>query len=242
MSYQHPAAIRRVLTSLVPVICPPEAGPLGLTDAIVDHVALTMGALPARVRQGFLLGIVTYDLGALVWLPGRGRRAHKLPRHLAARYFESWRHGPTPIHRQFAAGVKQLLALAHYEQPAVQAKLGYTAAQWIEKVTKVNTLHMELFAGFIRKLKETPDGDGTLLDHSMIVYGSGIADGNRHTHEDLPVLLVGNGGGAFRPGRHLVYPKDTPMTNLYLTLLDRIGVQPEKVGDSTGRLEHLSDL
>jgi hypothetical protein len=114
--------------------------------------------------------------------------------------------------------------------------------EWIEKVTKVNTLHMELFAGFIRKMKETPDGDGTLLDHSMIVYGSGISDGNRHTHEDLPVLLVGNGAGAFHPGRHVVYPKDTPMTNLYLTLLDRVGVQPEKVGDSTGRLEHLTDL
>jgi hypothetical protein len=114
--------------------------------------------------------------------------------------------------------------------------------EWVEKVTKVNTLHMELFANFIQKLKETPDGDGTLLDHSMVVYGSGISDGNRHTHEDLPVLLVGRGGGAFNPGRHIKYPKDTPMTNLYLTLLDRVGVQPEKVGDSTGRLEHLSDL
>jgi hypothetical protein len=101
---------------------------------------------------------------------------------------------------------------------------------------------MGLFAKFIAKLQATPDGDGTLLDHSMIVYGSGIADGNRHTHEDLPVLLVGNAGGAFHPGRHIVYPKDTPMTNLYLTLLDRVGVQPEKVGDSTGRLEHLTDL
>ena len=73
---------------------------------------------------------------------------------------------------------------------------------------------MELFAGFIEKLNTTPDGDGTLLDHSMIVYGSGLSDGNRHTHEDLPVLLVGRGGG-FRLGSHIVYPKDTPMTNLY---------------------------
>lgn len=112
-------------------------------------------------------------------------------------------------------------------------------AEWIEKVTKVNTLHMELFAGFIEKLKATPDGDGTLLDHSMIVYGSGLSDGNRHTHEDLPVLIVGRGGD-FRLGSHLVYPKDTPMTNLYLTLLDRMGVPSEKVGDSTGRIEHLT--
>ena len=114
-------------------------------------------------------------------------------------------------------------------------------AEWIEKVTRVNTLHMELFASFVEKLQATPDGDGTLLDHSMIVYGSGLADGNRHTHEDLPVLMVGRGGG-FPLGRHIVYPKDTPMTNLYLTLLDRMGVQPEKIGDSTGGLDHLTGL
>ena len=100
-------------------------------------------------------------------------------------------------------------------------------------------MHMELFAGFIDKMKATPDGDGTLLDHSIIVYGSGLSDGNRHTHEDLPVLLVGRGGD-FKLGRHIVYPQDTPMTNLYLTLLDRMGVQPEKVGDSTGMIEHLT--
>jgi hypothetical protein len=70
----------------------------------------------------------------------------------------------------------------------------------------------------------------------MVVYGSGLSDGNRHTHEDLPVLMVGNGGG-LRPGTHVVYPKDTPMTNLYLTLLDRVGVRTESLGDSTGALE-----
>jgi hypothetical protein len=113
--------------------------------------------------------------------------------------------------------------------------------EWIERVTKVNTLHMELFAGFIAKLKATPDGDGSLLDHSIIVYGSGLSDGNRHTHEDLPVALLG-GGGDFRLGSHIVYPKGTPMTNLYLTLLDRMGVQQETIGDSTGRIDHLTDL
>jgi hypothetical protein len=113
--------------------------------------------------------------------------------------------------------------------------------EWIEKVTKVNTHHMELFAGFIRKLKSTADGDGTLLDHSTIIYGSGLSDGNRHTHENLPVLLLGKGSG-FALGRHIVYPDDTPMTNFYLTLLDRMGVQPERIGDSTGRIEHLADI
>ena len=114
--------------------------------------------------------------------------------------------------------------------------------EWIEKVTQINCLHTELFAYFLGKLKSTPDGDGTLLDHTMIVYGSGLSDGNRHTHEDLPVLLAGRGGGTLKPGRHLRYPAKTPMTNLYLSLLDRMGVQPESVGDSTGKLEHLSDL
>jgi hypothetical protein len=114
-------------------------------------------------------------------------------------------------------------------------------AEWIERVTKVNMHHMELFAGFVKKLQETPDGEGTLLDHSIIVYGSGLSDGNRHTHENLPVLLVGRGGD-FQLGRHVVYPKDTPMTNLFLTLLDRVGVREEKIGDSTGQIEHLTSL
>jgi hypothetical protein len=114
--------------------------------------------------------------------------------------------------------------------------------EWIERVTQINAFHMELFAYFVEKLKSTPDGDGTLLDHSMVVYGSGIADGDRHTHEDLPVLLVGRGAGALQTGRHIVYSQDTPMTNLYLTLLDRIGVREESIGDSTGRIEHLTDM
>jgi hypothetical protein len=112
-------------------------------------------------------------------------------------------------------------------------------AEWIERVTKVNELHMELFAGFIGKMKATPDGDGSLLDHSVVIYGSGLSDGNRHTHEDLPVMLVGKGGN-FKLGHHIAYPQGTPMTNLYLTLLDRMGVQPEKLGDSTGMIEHLT--
>jgi hypothetical protein len=113
--------------------------------------------------------------------------------------------------------------------------------EWIERVTKVNTHHMELFAGFLEKMKNTPDGDGSLLDHSIVVYGSGLSDGNRHTHEDLPVLIAGHGGD-FVLGRHVVYAKGTPMTNLYLTLLDRLGVQQETIGDSTGKIEHLTSL
>jgi hypothetical protein len=113
--------------------------------------------------------------------------------------------------------------------------------EWIEKVAQINQLHTELFAYFLDKLKSTKEGDGTLLDHSMIVYGSGISDGNRHIHEDLPVVLAGR-GGSLKPGRHIRYEPGTPITNLYFSLLDRIGVKPERIGDSTGRLDHLSDL
>jgi len=109
--------------------------------------------------------------------------------------------------------------------------------EWIEKIVRINTLHTELFAYLLQRLKATPEGDGNLLDHSMLVYGSGLADGNSHTHEALPILLAGRGDGSLNPGRHLTAPNGTPVTNLYLSLLDRMGVQEEKLGDSTGRLE-----
>jgi hypothetical protein len=134
--YQHPPVIRRIWESLVPVICPPEAVELGLGADIVDHVGLTMGALPDRFRQGLTLGLYTYDLGALAFLPGRGTRAHKLAPALAEQYFVSWLTGPTPVHRQLAIALKQLLSLAHYEQPAVQEQMGYRPTEWIEKVKK----------------------------------------------------------------------------------------------------------
>ena len=105
----------------------------------------------------------------------------------------------------------------------------------MEKVAKINAFHVELFAYFVEKLKATPDGDGTLLDHSMIVYGSGISDGNRHTHDDLPMVLVGRGARQPEAGTARGLPKDTPMTNLFLTLLDRMGMQQESLGDSTGK-------
>ena len=115
-------------------------------------------------------------------------------------------------------------------------------AEKIAKLAKINTHHVEMLAYFLDKLRSTPDGDGNLLDHSMIVYGSSLSDGNTHTHEDLPVLLAGGGAGQIRGGRHLRYPKETPMANLLLTLLDRMGVPAEKVGDSTGKVEHLADV
>jgi hypothetical protein len=112
----------------------------------------------------------------------------------------------------------------------------------IEKTIKINTYHVEQLAYLIDRLKNTPDGDGTLLDHSMILYGSSINDGNRHTHTDLPLALIGGGNGKLKGGRHIRYAPETPMTNLLLALLDKAGVHTDKLGDSTGTLEHLSDI
>ena len=112
----------------------------------------------------------------------------------------------------------------------------------IEKVTQINEFHMRLFAYFLDRLKNTPDGDGNLLDHTMIVYGSGISDPNKHLHENLPILLAGNGGGSFSTGKHIVYNESVPITNLYLTLLLRMGLHPEKIGDSNGKINELTEL
>ena len=107
-----------------------------------------------------------------------------------------------------------------------------------EKIAKINRFHMEQFAYFLSKLKSVNEGEGTLLDNSMIVYGGAISDGNRHNHDNLPILLAGRGGGTLAVGRHVKLDK-TPMTNLYLSMLDRMGVKTERVGDSTGKLENV---
>jgi len=107
----------------------------------------------------------------------------------------------------------------------------------IEKCVKVNTFHIQMFAYLLEKMRSTPDGDGSLLDHSLMVYGSPLSDGNLHLTKNLPVLIMGGGSGQLKTGRHLRYPADTPMTNLFLTVLDKVGVSAEKIGDSTARLE-----
>jgi hypothetical protein len=115
--------------------------------------------------------------------------------------------------------------------------------QKIEKVTQIDTYHAQLFAYYLEKLKAAKDGDGTLLDHSMILYGSSICDGNAHTHHDLPLALVGGAGGRIKGGRHLLFTKETPMNNLLLSMLDIAGVPGvEKFGDSTGKAEYLTEI
>jgi hypothetical protein len=109
----------------------------------------------------------------------------------------------------------------------------------LEKLRRINRFHITQFAYLLEKLKAVREGDGTLLDNCMIVYGSGNSDGNRHNHDNLPVLLAGKGGGSLTSGRHLVYQRETPITNLYLSMLDRVGVHMDTFGDSTGRLTDL---
>jgi hypothetical protein len=111
----------------------------------------------------------------------------------------------------------------------------------MDKVSQINRHHMEQFAYFLTRLKKTNDTDGSLLDHTMIMYGSGISDGNKHNHDNLPVLLAG-GSRVFRTGRHVRLETSTPITNLYMSMLEAMGVPTERFGDSQGRLDHLSDL
>ena len=112
----------------------------------------------------------------------------------------------------------------------------------IEKLAKINTFHVSLFAHFLDRLRATGDGDGSLLDQAMITYGCGISDSDQHLHDNLPVLVAGGGGGRISGGRHLRFPPDTPMTNLLLTLLDDMGVPIEALGDSRGQLREVSEL
>lgn len=110
---------------------------------------------------------------------------------------------------------------------------------WIEKVTQINRYHVDQFAKWVEKLSKIEEPGGTLLDNSMIVYGAGLGDGNKHTHEDLPTVVLGSGRGTIKPGRRIVYRRETPVTNLYLSMMDRMGVHHEHFGDSTGRLSDL---
>jgi hypothetical protein len=107
----------------------------------------------------------------------------------------------------------------------------------IAKVAKINAYHVTQFAYLLDKLRSTPDGDGSLLDHAVLIYGTGMGDCNAHDPKNIPLLLAGGGSGQLKGGRHLRYPKETPLANLHLTLLDKLGVHMDRIGDSTGRLD-----
>ena len=106
----------------------------------------------------------------------------------------------------------------------------------IEKVTQINTYHATQMAGWVAKLKSIREGDRRLLDNMMLVYGAGLSDGNRHLHEDLPTMVIGNARGTIKTGRRIVYRRETPMCNLHLAMMERMGVHMEHFGDATGQL------
>jgi hypothetical protein len=114
----------------------------------------------------------------------------------------------------------------------------------LEKLAKINVYHMELFTGFLKKMQAARDGDGSLLDHSLLLYGGGISDGDTHSHLNLPIVLLGGSAGHLRGGRHLKFPSGTPMSNLLVSVLDKVGARPDRFGDSNGviPLDSLSDI
>jgi hypothetical protein len=108
-------------------------------------------------------------------------------------------------------------------------------------MAKINAFHVSLFAYFLEKLKSTPEGDGTLLDHSLYLYGSGMGNPNIHDHVNLPILVAG-GAGRVHGGRHIKYAEPTPLANLHLTLLERVGVRMDAFADSKGKVDELLSL
>jgi hypothetical protein len=109
----------------------------------------------------------------------------------------------------------------------------------IARMAKINQFHVSLFAYFLERLKATREGDGSLLDHSLLLYGSGMGNPNVHDHTNLPILVAGGAAGRMRGARHIRYAKPTPLANLHLTLLDKVGVRLDKFGDSNGKVKEL---
>jgi hypothetical protein len=109
----------------------------------------------------------------------------------------------------------------------------------LQKLARINRHHVAQFAYYLDRLRSTPDGDGSLLDHMTIVYGGGMSDGNSHSPDNLPVLVAGGGAGQLKGGQHLRFPLDTPIANLHATLLPKLGIQAERFGNSTGTLPGL---
>ena len=109
-------------------------------------------------------------------------------------------------------------------------------------MAKINAFHVSLFAYYLEKLKATAEGDGTLLDHSLILYGSGMGDPNVHSHVNLPIIVAGGGTGTVKGGRHIKYAEPTPLANLHLTLLEKVGVRLDAFADSKGKVDELLAL
>jgi hypothetical protein len=110
----------------------------------------------------------------------------------------------------------------------------------LQKIRDINRFHTTQLAYFLEKLRSVKEGDGTLLDHAMVAYGSGNSDGDRHNHDDLPIVLAGRGCGTIKPGRHVRFSSETPVNNLWLSMLERMEIKVGQLGDSTGTLKGLA--
>lgn len=146
MTYRHTKTTRLVLRSLVPVVCPAEAIPYG--DAIVAHMALTFGTIPAILQRALGVGFAAYDVGSL---PRYFKRARSLSPDQAEAYYQTWEHGFTPVHVQFAQMINQLMSMAAYEQPEMQERIGYRPAAWIKEVTHKR---LTVFADDVKRVAE----------------------------------------------------------------------------------------
>jgi hypothetical protein len=109
----------------------------------------------------------------------------------------------------------------------------------LAQLTKIQTFHVNLWSYLLEKLRATPDGDGNLLDHSLVLYGGAMSNSNVHNHAPLPIVVAGGAAGQMKGGRHLMYPENTPMANLLMTFLEKAGIPQDSVGDSTGALSEL---
>jgi hypothetical protein len=135
-TYRHSPRVRRVLASIAPLACPPEIVELGLVDPVVDHVELSMRSLPDLFRAGLVAGLTSYELLSRAVPRNRGRSASSLDRERATRYFEMWRTSRIGLQREMIKGVKGLLCMGYYEQPAAKETIGYSPEQWIAKVKR----------------------------------------------------------------------------------------------------------
>jgi hypothetical protein len=144
--YHHSPLVRRTVAAIVPIACPPEVETLGLVDAVVDHFELSLRSLPALVRTGLIAGITSYQLMSRSWPGHWGRAASGLDRDRATRYYDNWRHSPLRLQREFVKGLKGLLCMGYYSQPAVHELIGYTPDGWVAKVTR---RRLEVYRGDI---------------------------------------------------------------------------------------------
>ena len=136
--------------------------------------------------------------------------------------------------------MRSLRACGSQALSVMLASLGkQQAADKVAAIQRIDRFHMEQLAYFIERLKSVKEGSGTLLDNTQLLCGSGIGDGNRHNHENLPIVWAGRAGGQVKTGRHVVYPKNTPLCNLYLNMLGMAGAKADRFGDSDGRLTNL---